>query len=84
MSAWLEFHGQLRELYAKYPAESARYESEYDALAARLAEAERDAARYRWLRDVSEDDSVVSLPSWEWDKAIDAELADSANEGLKP
>lgn len=26
---------------------------DYDGLAARLAEAERDAARYRWLRDKS-------------------------------
>lgn len=54
-----------------------------DELQARVAEAERDAARYRWLRDSSVNDVDAALfdkaPS-EWDASIDAFLrpADSA------
>jgi len=51
---------------------------DYDALVARLAEAERDAARYRWLRDspVEEVDCALldRIPT-EWDAAIDAARA---------
>jgi hypothetical protein len=47
---------------------------------ARLAEAERDAARYRWLRDSRPDvvDGVLLDRDGEWDAAIDLAIAASA------
>ena len=61
----------------------AELEKANDALAARLAEAERDAARYRWLRDspVEEVDCALldRIPT-EWDAAIDAAI-DTARAG---
>ncbi len=72
--------------------------AEYDALAARLAEAERDAARYRWLRDMRnnkpayatstgerEAERIVNrLFGFEWDHAIDAAMtADSADAAIR-
>jgi hypothetical protein len=55
--------------------------SDYDALAARLAEAERDAARYRWLRDSRPNvvDGVLLDRDGEWDAAIDLAIAASAS-----
>lgn len=48
-------HGSLREIRRLRdiisPSAAAEYEEGMAALRERLAEAERDAARYRWLRD---------------------------------
>lgn len=61
-----------------------RHAGQIEGLLARLAEVERDAARYRWLRDSSVNDVDAALfdkaPS-EWDASIDAfmRLADSAS-----
>lgn len=88
------FQAERAALYAKYPKESEAYESEFKELQARLAEAERDAARYRWLRDMRnnkpayatstgerEAERIVNrLFGFEWDHAIDAAMtADSAS-----
>lgn len=36
--------------------------SDYDSLLRKFAEVERDAARYRWLRDVSNEEVDVTVP----------------------
>ncbi len=57
------------------------HESDYEALAARLAEAERDAARYRWLkteRGAAAHEWWIGLPDDEQDAFIDERLAVSA------
>ena len=67
-----------------WKAEHLAGNAKIDALAARLAEAERDAARYRWLRDspVEEVDCALldRIPT-EWDAAIDAARADAGEGG---
>ena len=78
LQEWVE---QLPEIHAA--------RKEYDALAARLAEAERDAARYRWLRDSPSE--LMAICEWrldEWcpvpsycDAAIDAAMAADGKEG---
>lgn len=57
--------------------------SDYDALAARLAEAERDAARYRWLRDTRNESmdfygTETEFDQWvdEWQPVIEGRKAD--------
>ena len=73
----------------------ARTNGELNALQARLAEAERDAARYRWLRDGYKMTSIMavrlrSLPIdgemlyWQaLDTAIDAAMASETVDGAK-
>ena len=57
---------------------------DYDALAARLAEAERDAARYRFLRDQDGMGNIfMHTPTCDLDATIDREIAaDSADGGV--
>lgn len=56
-----------------------RYD-DYAALEARVAELERDAARYRWLRDLPEDhpsECIGNMPGYMWDKMIDEGMEES-------
>lgn len=50
----------------------------------RLEQAESDAKRYRWLRDLPEDsphERIGNFPGWMWDEEIDKGMADEAMEG---
>jgi len=67
---------QLAEAHASLAEGDKRYAAENARLAARLAEAERDAARYRWLQDCGGFD----LPA---DDAIDAALGVTPKEPRK-
>lgn len=51
--------------------------SDYDALASRLAEAERDAARYRWLRinpDWESEAALSGMTPEDFDMAVDSAI----------
>jgi hypothetical protein len=53
--------------------------SDYDALRRELAEAQRDAERYRWLKDSEPevvDTALLDKEPSEWDTAIDAAMAE--------
>jgi hypothetical protein len=70
-------------------AECHKAQQECIALAARLAEAERDAARYRWLRMKTDDpvfwrELLLYFKAAEFDACVDRGMADSADASLPP
>ena len=76
-----EAYAELRQEYEIIRDNNDKLSAEYQALAAQLAEAERDAARYRWLRDVRDYSIICERPGnlylrmpHDLDAAIDAEL----------
>lgn len=71
--------------------DTAALEAENDRLAARVAELEKDAARYRWLRH-GNDSSILHQPACEiaeglsgheWDRAIDKAMGFAAADEAK-
>ena len=73
VSDYAAIEARLAEAIAEGNHWKDAYAEDVSKLDARLAEAERDAARYRWLRDCS--NGEVDWPNSEWDAAIDAEIA---------
>lgn len=71
----IEFYcGMSREMKALKCSEMCVKTDDMIELVTRLRQAEKDAARYRWLRDTSsasDFDVMTVLESSEWDKAID-------------